>query len=297
MYFAATLDVGSGYVGALQTHYGNVGAKLTALLSPAMFLVDRHTALILLAAFGLAFVMSRWASLSPRIWPAAAAVGLAAALMPNMLFSTWGLDLRFPIFTAMLVIGGASLRARPAFVTYTACACLSLLVAAKSVFAFAALQVLDSQVLQTRKILADMPIGARLLVVNVAGIRPQQAPLPPNTIWNMPMVAVIDRDAFVPYFFNGLTTVRMRDSVYHSSTPNGFPVTPTQLRQSIAAADQGPGRESDGEGGGGSVYWLGWPQKFDYVLVQRFGRDPGHLPENLVPVAHTADLDLYSVKR
>jgi hypothetical protein len=111
------------------------------------------------------------------------------------------------------------------------------------------------------------------------------------------MVAVIDRDAFVPYVFNGLTTMRMQPPFLLSSTPNGFPLTPQQLRDNVTTTDQGGARVPAGEAGGSALYWRGWPDKFDFVLVMRFGLDPGRLPDDLVPVAHSADLDLYRIAK
>jgi hypothetical protein len=293
--FAATLNVSAGYVGALQTHYGDLATKITALLSPVMFLLDFGTVVVLLAACLLAVVLLRWLRLSRHIWPSALLVALAAAAMPNMVASTWGMDLRFPIFAAMLLLGAMSFRPRPVWVTRSACAGLVVLVGLKSVFALPVLRQLDARIGQTRALLAHMPPGERLLIVSTTAIRRRHEALPVNTIWNMPLVAVIDRDAFVPIFFNGLTSVRMQPDFMRSSTPNGFPVTPAQLASSIDAHDEGGTRLNDGEGAGGSIYWLGWPQKFDYVLVQAFGTDPGAMPANLSLAAASQDMSLYRI--
>jgi hypothetical protein len=141
-----------------------------------------------------------------------------------------------------------------------------------------------------------MPRGSRLLVVNVAGRGSGHEAVPNNTIWNMPLTAVIDSDAFLPTLFNGLTTIRMRPAFKASSTPNGLPVTPAELQAGLHASVQAGVDPSDGEGGGGRVYWLDWPQNFDFVLVQRFGADPGPLPANLVLAVHAKDIDLYRVR-
>ena len=109
----------------------------------------------------------------------------------------------------------------------------------------------------------------------------------------MPLVAVIDRDAFVPYFFNGLSTVHLRPEWRLSSTPNGMPISPDELRAGAALRDDGVER---GNGLGARLYERGWPEKFDYVLVQRYGRDPGPMPADLVLALRSADLDLYRVR-
>jgi hypothetical protein len=292
---AATLNVGAGYVGALQTRYGGLGAKFEALISPLTFLVDEKTVFVLLGTGALVIVMARWMRLAPHIWPAALGVGIAAGCMPNLLFSTWGLDLRFPLFTLMLLLGSLSFETCPPWIATGALLCVLAFTGVKAADAASALSWLDRKIVDCRTILSHLPEGARLLVVDATASKAGPHGLPPNVIWHMPMVAVIDRDAFVPYFFNGLTTVRMQPPMRAASTPNGFPVTPAQLWDGLDKTDTGTARLTDGRGGGGAVYWLGWPEKFDDVLVQRYGADPGRLPPNLVLISHGQDNDLYRV--
>jgi hypothetical protein len=292
---AATLDVGSGYVGVLKTQYGSVAAKFEALVSPLVFLADAGAAFVILGVFALVLATCRWMRLAPAIWPAALAVGLAAALMPNLLLSTWGLDLRFPLFTLMLLLGGLSFKPMPSWLASVALISVLGLVCFRSADTGRALLWLDRQIADGRAVLARLPVGARLLVVNAMPNKPGPYGLPANVIWHMPMVAVIDRDAFLPTFFNGLTTVRVRPALRAASTPNGLPVTPEQLWDGFGKTDAGTARLNDNAGAGGAVYWLGWPQKFDYLLVQRSGGDPGRLPPDLALVAHGAGSDLYRV--
>jgi len=113
----------------------------------------------------------------------------------------------------------------------------------------------------------------------------------------MPATAVIDRDAFLPYFFNGLTTVRIRPDYLLHSTPNGLPISLAQLREGMHASGASATDLADRENPGGRIYWLDWPRHFDDVLVQRFGADPGPLPDNLSLLAHGTDMDLYRIKR
>jgi hypothetical protein len=132
-------------------------------------------------------------------------------------------------------------------------------------------------------------------VVNVTGRGTGNQRVPASTIWHMPMTAVIDRDAFVPYLFSGLTTIRVQPGLRTISTPNGLPLSPSQLLDGLSAAGTTADDPSDGEGGGGRIYWRNWPKNFEYVLVQRFGADPGTLPPNLHLMTHAADMDLYRV--
>jgi len=289
--FAATLNVNAGYLGRLQTHWGDAGSKFLSLCSPVLFLHDGTNFAVLVAAFMCTVWLAMRLRLAPEIWPACIPVALAAAAMPHVVASTWGMDLRLPLFLVLLLIGGASFPHASAR-RWPAVAVLFILLAAKSADAWVVLRQLDGQIAETRRILAALPRGARLLVVNVTGHGTGQERVPANTIWHMPLVAVIDRDAYMPTLFNGLTTLRIRPEFRFSSTPNGLPATPAQLWQGLAAAV--PTTDvSDGEGA--RLYWLGWPKTFQYVLVQRFGADPGKLPPNLRLLSAAADMDLYRV--
>ncbi len=290
--FAARLDVGSGYLGALNTAYGNLGTKLVALASPAMFLVDRvHVATILAALAGAAMLLRR-VRLADAVWPAALCVALAGCAVPHVLSSTWGMDLRLPIVAAMLLVGGASIPAAGAW-RLPACVVLAGLVGVRAADDWGALHRVDAQVAETRHVLASLPRGARLLVVDTTGHGTGMERITASTQWHMPLVAVIDRDAFVPYFFNGLSTVHLRPELRLSSTPNGMPISPDELRAGAALPDD---RVERGNGLGARLYERGWPGKFDYVLVQRYGADPGPMPTSLTLALRSADLDLYRVQ-
>jgi hypothetical protein len=294
--FAATLNVNSGYVGSLSTTWGDLRSKLFAACAPFLFLHDPINALVLLALLALTAFLAVRVKLASQVWPACITVTLAAIAMPHVLDSTWGMDLRLPLFLVLLLIAGASFPRAAAF-RWPVVAILFVLLAAKSADAWQALHLLDGQIAETRQVLAALPRGARLLVVNVERRGTGQERVPPITYWHMPLTAVIDRDAFVPYLFSGLTTVRLRPEFRAIGTPNGLPISPDQLREGITQPAPEGIDLSDGEGGGGRIYWYSWPKNFDYVLVQRFGADPGKLPDNLHLIAHAADMDLYRIAR
>ncbi len=291
--FALTLKVSAGYLGPLHTQYGKLGEKLAAFLSPVMFLNDGVNLCVALACIVLFAVLARHARFAAAIWPACVTVGLAALLVPHVLFSTWGTDFRLPFVTALLLIASLSLR----FSRLSAACCLAVLFALlslKSVDAWATLRQTDAQFVEMRGVLAHLPRGARLLVVNPAGHGTGHEKLPLNTIWNMPLAAVIDRDAFEPSFFTGLTTVRVQPAYRSASTPNGLPITMAQLWEGLATKDDGTDHD---DGQGARLYHFGWPDKFDYVLVERYDVEPGTLPSNLALVAHASGLDLYAIQR
>lgn len=291
--FAATLNVGSGYVGNLQTHWGDLGSKLVALCSPMLFFNDAANGVALLGVFAFGLVLTARVRLAAAIWPACIPVALAAIAMPHVLDSTWGMDLRLPLFLVLLLIGASSFPRATQTWRSTLLAAGGALLLVKSVDAWAVLRQVDAQIAETRATLADLPAGARLLVVNPFGHGNGHEQVPTSTYWHMPLTAVIDRDAFVPTLFNGLTTVRVRPAFRTSSTPNGLPVSPEELWQGMSAPVT-PDNDL-GDGNGGRIYWIDWPHHFDYVLVQRFGADPPKLPPILRLVTHGADMDLYEI--
>jgi hypothetical protein len=79
MAFAATLDVGAGYVGRLQTISGSPADKLGAILSPMLFARDPVNEAAMLATLLLAAVLVRQFRLAPSLWPAVLLLGLTSA--------------------------------------------------------------------------------------------------------------------------------------------------------------------------------------------------------------------------
>lgn len=296
---AARLDVGSAYVGTLNTRFGSLSVRFVDTLSPLFFTIDAVQLRLLAATLAVCVLLLPRLRLAATLWPAVLLVGLVALCMPHVLDSTWGTDLRLPLVTAWLAIASLSWRSGPSrrgrALRLLAIPSLFVLVGVKSWGAARVMHDSAARVAETRRVLTALPVGARLLVVDVARGSRAGPGSAPSTDWQTPLVAVIDRDAFVPYFFNGLTTVHLRPAYHASSTPNGFPITPAELWDGLGRTDQ-PGLDVfDRPGGGGRLYHFGWPDKFDYVLVQKFGLDPGPLPPILLPVAHSAGLDLYRI--
>ncbi len=297
--FAATLDVSAGYIGPLHTIFGSAGVKLFALASPVLFSADQIQLLVMAAAIVLCVMLLPRLLLAPAVWPSALLVGLAALAMPHMLASTWGTDLRLPLVCVLLLIGAAGFKPLPEGAQKRAAVlAVAVLTLIKSADSWSILHRHDVQLAETRKVLQAFPHGARLLVVTAARTLPGHYTESPFDVWHMPLIAVIEHDAFVPYFFNGLSSVHIRPQYRESSTPNGLPITPDQLRDGMSRHDE-PGKDvPDGiNGSSGRLYHYDWPHKFDYVLLQRYGFDPGPLPGILVPIAGTPDLTLYRIDR
>jgi hypothetical protein len=81
--------------------------------------------------------------------------------------------------------------------------------------------------------------------------------------------------------------------MHGSASPNAEAITLAQLQEGLTRTDPASGPPPFGYGG--TMYWLGWPQKFDYLLITHFGAATESLPPVLRRVAHTDVADLYQI--
>jgi hypothetical protein len=282
-------DRGQVAIGEAVTHYGTIAVRLTSLASPFLFFSDAVSACVVLAIFAGVLLMAWRMRIAASVWPAALLLGVASLAMPHVLAGVWGTDLRLPLIACMLGLGGLSLRLPPRAGALVL-AGITLLTLMKSLDGTAILQRLDGRITQTRRVLAALPRGSRLLVMDETGLT--EPGVSPNALWHIPLMAVIDRDAFVPYLFTGFMTVHPTDAVRDASTPSGRPLDPAELADGLTHPNTPGATIPDGRGG--RIYWYGWRQNFDFLLVQHAGhRSP--LPDFLQPVACSEVADLYKI--
>lgn len=280
-------------VGPALTSYGSLNTKLVALLSPVIFsggpvdlLAGWFALLVLLLGLGTGRLR-----LAPEVWPAALAVGVVAVGMPSWLFGVYLMDVRLPLMVVMLVIGATTATARMERVLAGALLGLFLMLTAiRSVGIATELRTGDEQIAEVRKVVAAMPRGMRLLFVDTAS---GEDGVPYWATLHIGMVAVIDRDAFVPNLFTGQGTVRPAPAMRTSSTPHGPPLSLSELMDGFGRKDDPAGDQ--GNGLGGRIYWLDWQDKFDYVLIEHFGTRPVAVPNILHLVATSPVADLYRI--
>jgi hypothetical protein len=109
------------------------------------------------------------------------------------------------------------------------------------------------------------------------------------------MLATIERDAFVPFLFTGVTVVHLQPGYEALATPHGHPVSLAALDEGLRRADEAHLTPDDGAGR--RIYWFGWSEKFDYLLWAHFGAPVDGLPANLELVATSATANLYRIVR
>ena len=278
-------------IGDAVTAYGGLAARLMAIASPVLWRTDQTGGMVVLAVAAGALLLALRSRIAASVWPSALLLAAASLAVPHVLAGVWGADLRLPLIACMLALGGLSARLsrRSGALVLVAVTLLTLL---KSYDGSAMLWRLDRRIAETRRVLKSLPAGSRLLVMDDAGLLEREPGITPNALWHIPMLAVIDRDAFVPYLFTGFMTVHPRPAVQDAATPSGRPVDSAELAAGLQHDDVPGAVLSDGRGG--RIYWYGWPRKFDFLLVQHGGahvKPPGPLQQ----VAASGVADLYRI--
>ncbi len=293
--------VGNGVTAgdAVFNHYGTLLDKVGAVMTPFYFpavttlgAVATGGGIALLLAS--AIVLRGRYAFAPALIGPVVAVAVAGAVTPSVLMNIWGADFRLPLLLAVVVLGGLAPRAGATrrdreFVL----ACVLVLVALRSADAVVLLRRLDGEAADVRAVVAHMPRGKRLLVVDDD---------PPGGVGgagamagHIAMVAAIDRDAFLPFLFTGTSALQPRPAMRDAGSGASEAIDMRRLREGLANAD--PAQGPPPFGWGGRKYWLGWRAKFDYVLVEHGGGWISDLPAGLVPVFSSRAADLYFIKK
>ena len=288
------------FVGPLTTHFGTLAGKATAVVSPVLFM-DHRVDVAIGAAAVLALIaglLTGRLRLAPALLPSLAAVCVVSLLMPAILLDVWGMDLRLPLLAAMLLVAAVSTteKARPAL-KLGVLACVVLAVFARSVLITAHLRKADAAIAEFRRVIDAMPPGQRLITVDASSGRFVPGDPGLEVTPSVQSLAIIDRDAFVPSQFTGFGTLRTLPALRPLSSLSNNPAGVT-----LADLIDNYGRVDDPAVDvvtplGGRVYSWGWENKFDYLLLEHFGKRPEKLPGELELVASSDLADLYAIKK
>ena len=160
----------------------------------------------------------------------------------------------------------------------------------------------DNRFAEFRAASRAIPEGARLLIAQseipdkarrVDGMPPMLASHEDVSFHHVPSLAVMDRDAFIPYLFIQFT-IKPAPRNAGGFVSVGLPLSPEEL---VATASPEWGQLHPGVRNmvGEPPYWLGWTQKFDFVLWIDFGERSELLPEKLRRVASGSFFEIYRI--
>jgi hypothetical protein len=305
------------------THFGTLGHKAVAILSPTLFSLDP----IDLATFGFACLvllyglLTKSVTLAPALRVPIIFLGTVAVLMPNWLFGVWGADLRLPTVLVCLAIAGIRVHSwNPKAAGIVAAAALFLF-AARVWTVTESWTRFDRQAAEFQAAARMIEEGARVLTVqappagDARGARGLSDPIAwllrvheigdsrdPDgrrlfypAYWHLPALAVIERSVFLPTMFTGpQQPLRAAAANQAIDTSSSQPIT---LGDLDAGADPERAarlaRMTDRQGRG--AYWADWPRHFDYVLILDFGAARNPQPELLSILRAGSFFTLYAV--
>lgn len=187
---------------------------------------DRPAAVltVLLIVAVAAALVTRRATVHPRMRIVLAVFAVAAVFAPEWAFGGWGVHLRLPAVLGALVFAGIDWNIPPRW--QVAAGAGALLLAAAGATALAAdWRHFDTQYAEFRSHIADIRPHARVLTVLDGDSLGWSADQP---YWHMAELAVIDRDAFTPLMFTtaGQHVIRARpplDRIAAKSADQGSP--------------------------------------------------------------------------
>jgi hypothetical protein len=293
--------------GPLYTSYGNAMAKIAALGAPLALGEVKTSAIFSVLLIGFFYITWRNGALklSPAMRLPIVAMIVAAVLMPDWLYSSWAADIRLPVALPFVLIGSTQLNVRRGKVAGVLGA-LALVFLGIRVYALTLTwRDIDSRFAEFRLLSRTIPRGARVLVVEsdipdsdrrVDGIPRPLASVDYVHFTHMPSLAVMDRDAFIPYQLTGWTPIKPTLRNAGRFVSQDVPLKPEELVESLSPEWQqryAGVRNVHGE----THYALNWPEKFEYVLWINFGQRQELLADKLKLVASGSFFDIYQILR
>jgi hypothetical protein len=284
-----------GGVTLYATPHGWIYAQLSPLLFPGApaDLAILAIVLVIPARLGLLGKLH----LAPAMWAPLIAVGCAAMAMPNVLSGVWGVDYRLPVVFAYMLIAGCSWHEVSTPRAHALGGFLVALLAVNVGLIVAAWHPVGQQFEEFRAALIAIPRGAKVIVFrDEAGINPSLMQPPAELYDHLATLAVIERDAYVPFLFkHKMMPVETVAALRKIDTAIGKPIGLSDL---IAGADPVRGPAMLGTLGSAGVhnYWGDWPRNYDYAVEFSFGGRP-ELPDQLERVATGSFFNIYRIRR
>jgi len=281
-------------------YYGPLLHKLKVLWSPVLTYgtpVDAGLLLLVIAVLIAGLATRRLTVARGMKLPLTLLILLAIA-MPFQIQGAWGYiwyaDLRLPIVVALLFVAAAEPRNIDPKILMAVGTASLILFSWRIYDVSAQWRQVDRDFSEFRRALTVVEPGSSLLPV-------QKQDVPPATgasrfdyvYWHMPVLAVLDRSAFVPTLFTDPAKQPVRAAPAREAMDTEFGA-PIELALLVDAANGG----NQVKGGVGiKPFWNDWPQRYDYVLITHFGANGNPLPDLLKPIREGSFFTIYRVRR
>jgi hypothetical protein len=249
-------------------------------------------------------VRSRSLTLAPAMRLPLIVLGAAALAMPNWLSGSWAADIRIPVALPFIAIAATQIDIERKWAGTFASVALVLL--AMRIWTITQTwRDFDSRIAEFRAAADVIRPGSRVLVVEasipeadraIPGIPTALGMQLQTAYWHVPLFAVIDRSAFIPYLFTGWTTVQPAQRNTGLFRTEGGPLTPADLAHG-KTVNPAARAEYSTDYLAEPPYWEDWPTTFDYVLSVDFQRQSLIELGNLEQVATGSFFQIYRVVR
>jgi len=296
LWFATAVGSSAGI-----TEYGNLGTKISSLVSMVFFQVKGVgvATFLFLLALTIGGLVTRSFRIDQRMKVPMIVLSVAALAMPSWLFSSWGADFRIaPALAAFAAASFQFQRRNRRFSDIVVVIAASFI--AMRVFSMVGIvRKHDAQIAELRAAFAQVvPKGTRLIAARNFPHGDERRKIFWRIYHHSAAYAVIDRSVYLPTLFTDpekqplIVTPRYR----YYSTPYGHPVPDHDLRRGadpIWAGRMFGRRDPRGR----KHYWTYWPDFYDYVVVFRLEDRTNPVPRHLKLSKAGSYFDIYKVVR
>lgn len=277
--------------------YGSIATKAVALMSPVHFglpWIDIPTMIFLALVFALCRSDKSIGFAGPLKLPVLL-LALAAIAMPNYLFGVWGTDLRLPTIIACIAIAGVRIGAQARRTANL------VLLAAIAMFAVRTGAIshtwadFDRKFREFRDATALIEVGSKVIAIEDEEDVPDgKLPIYGMQFWHLAALAIVERSVFLPTLFTGHVAVDAAPDLKKIDTPAGIPVSRHVLKVT-ADSKKSPVPLGYEVNRYNRIYWVGWPENFDYAVSVRFVNSANPFPALLAPIGSGTFFDIYRV--
>lgn len=271
----------SGYISP--THH--LEALISSTLSgPGLYFGGWFDLFVLLMLSIILFVGLRvycWFEIHPAMVGVIAALGITAFIMPAWVSGVGLAHYRLPFVLVVFLIAGSRWNAPPEAWRWGCAACFGILLAFRIFAIEGQWKTHELEVAELIQGLSKMEKGGRLLQVFNGDVVGEERH------WHSASYAVIEREAYVPTLFTGVTMLRVAPPFQRIARGGlGVPLTALPV----------PGGSDEGKPTGyssGWRVWRRWWQDYSHVLVFDRGEPVNPFPDRLMPLSRGSYFVLY----
>lgn len=280
--------------------YGSLLKQATAPISPLLILegspVSHYfSSLVLLVVLSILLVLSRSRrhfSLDHRLrWPLGALL-ILSVITPDYFLDVAYMHTRAPVFLWLIgLIAIVPKSSIPAFF-YRSLVGFALGIVMLQLWSVHAKWAwLDGKYAEFLRASAAIARGSRILTVKDAHGEDRK---PPEFYWNVPVLAVIERDAYVPTLFK-MYSLRSASANAAIDTGHGDFVSRDDL---LASRDDKISSEIDQKyrvNAMQRIYWAFWPKRYDFIYYAHEGAPENPCPMLIEPIEKGSFFQIFRI--